>query len=378
MGRFFFGGDMAFSYNDQKPEFSSYIIHSNKFPQQTSLLGMLRFLILRNDEQVFDSEKQEIRDNQKDQATLLIGPKSFMVNGTRGDFGKIKSLGPCFFQAKKDEQWTDLEITPKDELKEYKEKDDEWGKPLNVDFSGCSQEKTHAVINGKKVDVPNMNYNAKGNYPTCYQHGNVVIKENDIFKEEITNGIDRDIETGKVDDNALFKKISYRLKDDFLKDGSLKDVFRFAFYAEVELDGFEKYSGQLVSVGGDSSQFVIGIEKCPEEEKEEQLGCGKRVILTSPSYLTKEDFKKEGGEQLVRFAITDTMPFKCMQTTTKEVKTYNKSNTKYKYDYSTQYFLFVPGSVFYFKTEEDAEAFADRIKSHADFHQIGYNHCLIK
>ena len=58
-GRFFFGGDMTFTIGKQKEtdkskgekdsyqiyneEFSSYIISSLKFPQQTSLLGMLRF-----------------------------------------------------------------------------------------------------------------------------------------------------------------------------------------------------------------------------------------------------------------------------------------------------------------------------------------------
>lgn len=57
--KFFFGGDMTFqvgtnekdSFNEQ---FSSYIIRSAMFPQQTSLLGMLRFLILRNSgEEIF-------------------------------------------------------------------------------------------------------------------------------------------------------------------------------------------------------------------------------------------------------------------------------------------------------------------------------------
>ena len=53
-GRFFFGGDMTFKVgrkdkNEFNEQFSSYIIKSAMFPQQTSLLGMLRFLILSND-----------------------------------------------------------------------------------------------------------------------------------------------------------------------------------------------------------------------------------------------------------------------------------------------------------------------------------------
>ena len=52
--KFFFGGDMTFAIpegNKERKEanrsFSSYIIRSMPFPQQTSLLGMLRFLLLR-------------------------------------------------------------------------------------------------------------------------------------------------------------------------------------------------------------------------------------------------------------------------------------------------------------------------------------------
>ena len=50
--KFFFGGDMTFQVGNAKSDFnerfSSYIIKSSYYPQQTSLLGMLRFLILRN------------------------------------------------------------------------------------------------------------------------------------------------------------------------------------------------------------------------------------------------------------------------------------------------------------------------------------------
>ena len=94
--RFFFGGDMTFQVGkDEKDDFnerySSYIIRSLMYPQQTSLLGMLRFLILRNaGEDVFKDGK--IVDKSK--AKALIGGKSFSVNSghEENDFGMIKSL----------------------------------------------------------------------------------------------------------------------------------------------------------------------------------------------------------------------------------------------------------------------------------------------
>ena len=98
MGKFFFGGDMTFTVNGKDTDFTSYIIRSNKFPQQTSLLGMLRFLVLRNDEVVFNNSSQCITNRKE--AITLIGAKSFEMSGNEGNFGVIKSISPCFSQAK--------------------------------------------------------------------------------------------------------------------------------------------------------------------------------------------------------------------------------------------------------------------------------------
>ena len=338
MGKFFFGGDMTFTVNGKDTDFTSYIIRSNKFPQQTSLLGMLRFLVLRNAEEAFDHFSQSITNREK--ATTLIGKKSFEMSGNEGCFGVIKSISPCFIQAKvEDDKWTMLLLEPK-------------AAQIKVDFS----ESTKAMLNGVEVDIPPMDYDYKKYYETFYKTkgGNQEIKESIIFIEDISNGINRDIHTGKTDDNALFKQVSYRMREGC----------RFAFYAEVDLDKFMDYNGQVVSVGADNSQFVIGISEC-EQQKEEEMK-GNAVTLLSPAYLTKEDLAS------VRFAITETIPFRCMKTETEDVESYNKRNQIY--GYSEKLFLYDTGSVFYFKTESDALAFANELKAHADFYQIGYNH----
>ena len=135
MGKFFFGGDMTFTVNGKDTDFTSYIIRSNKFPQQTSLLGMLRFLILRNDRNVFDSSSQSIIDTTK--AKDLIGDRSFEITGSKGSFGVIKNISPCFVQAKNGDQWTSLSLKPK-------------AAHLKLDFS----KSTMAVLNGMEVKVP--------------------------------------------------------------------------------------------------------------------------------------------------------------------------------------------------------------------------------
>ncbi len=350
-GKFFFGGDMAFKVNGKDTEFTSYIIRSNKFPQQTSLLGMLRFLVLRNDKVAFNLREQKIIDIAK--ANEIIGKSSFLnwdLEEKRA-YGYIESIGPCFLQVRKQSQWTDMQVAPKDAL-------------LNVDFGKSCQ----AVINGVLVEIPEMSYDSKEYYETSYLCGccGKPTNESEIFKEDVCVGINRDIKTGKTEDNALFKQVSYRFNN--------KDCqYRFAFYATVDENvPLASYDGQLVSVGGDSSQFVIGIKEVePMVERHESGTC---VVLESPAYLDNKDKKEDLKD--VRFAITDIIPFKCMKTKTENVKSYNKRNLVE--EYSDGLSLYDKGSVFYFKNKAGAEAFAKKLEGYANFRQIGYNHYRIK
>ena len=106
IGKYFFGGDMTFevgdkSNKDYNSKYSSYIIVSNKFPQQTSLLGMLRYLLLTKSPEVFSLVKNQITN--KSDAANVIGQASFSVMPDHkldekqdSRFGKIVSIGPCF------------------------------------------------------------------------------------------------------------------------------------------------------------------------------------------------------------------------------------------------------------------------------------------
>ncbi|MDR1553105.1 MAG: hypothetical protein LBS69_06555, partial [Prevotellaceae bacterium] len=98
VGSYYFGGEHSFTVGkkeDDNNDLASYIVESNLFPQQTSLLGMLRFWILRNDELAFNLATNRIANEQR--ANELIGKSSFCANEER-NFGKIKGLGVCFLQ----------------------------------------------------------------------------------------------------------------------------------------------------------------------------------------------------------------------------------------------------------------------------------------
>ncbi|HHT23330.1 MAG TPA: hypothetical protein GXZ87_08495 [Bacteroidales bacterium] len=355
--RFFFGGDMKFTVNEKATEFTSYIIQSNKFPQQTSLLGMLRFLLLSNDTTAFDKSKQEITDKTK--ATELIGGNSFNPK-TNNKFGKIKNMSPCFLQKQCGSHWQNIQTAPAD-----------YG--MNVRFNDT----VTASINGQQVEIPQMNYNPKEyREPVYLCAGNCEIKESEIFQKDIRNGINRDIKTGQVKENALFKQVFYRLNEGY----------RFAFEADVEdlsepteeHKDITAYNEQLVQVGADGSMFIIGIEK--EENKqnenievqeiyEEQENVnGIIVVLLSPSLIKAEDLKS------VRFAVTQTIPFKCIQTDVEKTTSYNREKEE---RHSNKYNLYDTGSVFYFKTNEECISFVKKLKQQEAFYNIGYNHYQI-
>ena len=188
-----------------------------------------------------------------------------------------------------------------------------------------------------------------------------------------------------MDENAYFKQVCYRFNDKIYeykkneeknrwerkKDSIVKKVtYSFAFYAELDITDEEllKYNtNNLVSLGGDNSQFIIEIRPDEPEKNNTQGNC---VVLESPAFLYPDELQE------VRFAITDTIPFKCMKTKTETVQTYNIG--RHRYDYSEGLNLYDRGSVFYLRDEEKAKEFTTKLESHADFYQIGYNHYRIK
>ena len=353
--KFFFGGDMTFQVGTNEKDkfneqFSSYIIQSSMFPQQTSLLGMMRFLILRNNKEAF--KDGQILDKVK--AKTLIGGQSFTVNSDghgENNFGLIKGLSHVRILRKCGEAKAScLEFAPL------------FGE---LDFTKASA----GTYNMKDVYIPGLTdkeYKAKeglsakltdGKKSYDFKQGEDLEKEG-VFVEDRRIGIDRNIKTGKVENAALFKQISYRFNN---KNAS----YCFVFDAEVgDSLNLEDCSGQLVSIGGDNSQFVIGIKK-DEKTEDNIVPINNAVRLLSPTFLTRAE------AQTAKFAITRLMPFRFLKSEMDKVKSYHILSGNLTR--SDRYELYSPGSVFYFENNEQKEAFTNLIKAKKEFRQIGYN-----
>lgn len=379
-GKYFFGGDMTFSVgktsrkkNDKKltakeekqikynTQYSSYIINSEKFPQQTSLLGMLRFLLLRNNPKVFDGNKI-IGD--KGIVSNLIGKNSFRANdGEINEFGKIKELSPCFLlrEFEQDNKLVSRMVTRL---------------PMDYGFEKVVLSKNNNLsYNDNNINLGTITrkdekgepkpYSAKDGISTRYGHNDgTIFDENEIFIEDQRIGISRNIETGKTEDDALFKQVNYRLADEFC----------FAFYAMIEMD-ITPYSNQIVSLGADSSQFVIQITNMDDADVLPHValpvsnvpteGCCGKIVLTSPSIIDVEKAK------LPDFAMAETIPFKYMKTEISRTTSYHRLSG---IEHSEKEELFQTGSVFYFKSQENCINFKKELDKRIDFRQIGYNY----
>lgn len=360
--KFFFGGDMTFQVGvkefpknwkeladekekarikeqvEENTRYSSYIIQSSMFPQQTSLLGMLRFLILRN------AGDEIFKDGQivdKTTAKKLIGERSFMVN-QNNDFKTIKNLSHIRICRTKNDQSTDFEFAPL-----FKALSLENGTVGSYNLNGCC--------------IPSLTqdeYDAKKGIETMLTDGIEKIELDDIFVKDRRIGINRDINTGIVDDGALFKQISYRFNRE-------KANYCFVFDADIEDKiPFESYSGQIVSVGGDNSQFVIGISK-NVKTSDSIKPYDKAIWLLSPTFLTRAEAKE------AKFAVTKLLSFRFLKSEMDKVNSYNILNRELVR--SERYELYAPGSVFYFENENQKQEFIKVIESKKDFRQIGYN-----
>lgn len=349
LGKFFFGGDMTFKINNKETDFSSYIIHSFMTPQQTSILGMMRFLILSNCDEAFNIKENHIKDKKK--ADLLIGEKGFTVckDHKEMNYCSILRIGPCFvldiqnqmpyFKASRD---TDLQI----------------GESNEVD----------ATVNGMHFQIPDIyfkgeketrHFTGKDYLPHYYQSldGMNLKKEEELFIEDIRIGINKNY-SGKTESEAFYKQISYRLKENFC----------FAFEVEVS-DSINltdcRYNKQIVKLGADDSYFVFEAEQI-EKNLYPVLENELKVVLLSDTYLP------DLSTCHLRFAITEVRPFRFLSiTNSTDTKDYN---VKYKSSRSAErYDLYRAGSVFYFENKKDKEIFCKQIDSYADFKQIGYN-----
>jgi CRISPR-associated protein Cmr3 len=369
--KFFFGGETTFlrskiadkekkiselSEEERKlrefdESFSSYVVKSNLFPQQTSLLGMLRFLFLSNSD-CFSGGK--IKPGKQADVAKLIGETSFKLDDsdfTEMNFGKIKKIYPCFIRRKiENSDWEDFIFAP-----------------FDYTLKG-SFESDWSLLDTEKAAIPVIdNYNQKDGLPHLYVNEIGKLNEDDVFKKDIRIGIDRNFD-GKTKTGAYYKQIFYR----FVKD--LQQDFQFAFY--VDLEEIPTNKNLIVSLGGDNTRFRLTAEKVSDTSKiklprnylenKNFNNCYANIVLISESFIEKE------AMQNCIFSINETVSFRFLNSNidTEHYQKFSGNNHLYRND--KKYNLYSRGSVFYFADKEKIDTFESLLKNDR-FRQIGYN-----
>jgi CRISPR-associated protein Cmr3 len=309
---FLFGGDNTFGKIGDK-ENGTYLVKSRQFPQQSAILGMLKKEMMIQDGVLTRKVRGEWVDKHlKEQTKELVGFEKFdIASQTPQDFGKLKSLSPIFLQ-----------------------KDDErFIKKVDID----SFEYKEGLLKGynPKEDIYDNFVSLKSNKK---------LSSDDIFQEIEQTGNKKGGE-----DNSLFKKTSYLLKDDF----------RFALYIESEYE----LKDSIVSLGADGSSFYMQAKQ--SDEKLDYTDKNGYLTLLSDAYIT---VALKGN---CDFAITSEISFKNLinkkSAMTKNQKPEkNKQNNPFKK--SKKVYLYEKGSVFINPSSDLLENL-----NNATCQKIGYN-----
>jgi len=326
---FFFGGEQTFG----EGESVNYFAKSMFFPQQTTLLGMLRKEILIKEGLLTKKIRGEWIDKPlKEKAKKLIGNTKFSLNQDENfknnNFGVIKSISSVFLEKEndffilvKDFFKYDVEIKEPIVLKGFTAKDG---------------------IDTKFIDIKDFNNQ---------------LKFSDVFEEVIQVGNRKIAKAGKSftsDDkkDGFFKKLSF----------NLKNRIKFAFLVDSSYN-LEKLNDNIVFLGADRGKFLINVTQKEDINLEDNrvfpFKSFSYIILLSDSYL------KKPLKELCKFAITSEVTFKFLQN--------DFTNGKRKLKKSNLYYFYEKGSIFI----DPTESFYKDINKNSLI-QIGYNKFIKK
>lgn len=239
---YFFGGEVTFGDNLAT---QNYRVRSNYLPQQSAVLGLMRYEILRQKGCLFENKPK------KEDVEKLVGSKGFDPTQpqiqSQTSYGIIQRISPLFIENRSEKRfYTPLPL-------DYN---------INVSFDGT----INALYNGKEKPLPKIetetiekkeafksktydNYLfwcspgiSEANADSPFEK----VRVDEIFKETEQVGIQK-----QGGDDAFFKQTLIRLDD----------KYNFAFTVEVSEDLDLEKCPAIVPWGGNQSRFKIEIEK---------------------------------------------------------------------------------------------------------------------
>lgn len=410
LDKFFFGQKKTFGDDN-----ANYFVYSSHFPQQTTLLGLLRYQLLQiAGEDVFKDNK--IQDTNK--AAKLIGKQSFSpFVKDKLQFGIIESLSPVFIIDKKNDEDKEEHFLPVGRrFQKKKEK-----APYSLLHLSCKAGCPPIFESRESQKEKEEAYDPKKGLASCWlsSNGSTLLNEEDFFIKDERIGIRKDYE-GATNDDAFFCQRYYRFKNfkkvveneegNECKQPPVRE-HDFCFATVLEIEGeieHKKLNGKIVYLGGERQPFLMEVNEVSEETfklniesstftaeayykslfKTFKLNIESSTLTSDEKHYTvvllSDAMIEPEHLEGVRFASTEVKDFACLLTHVWTKKFYNKENKRQEHylkesatALSLQKELYARGSVFYFDTKEQAELFCDNLKKVPNFHTIGYNHTIV-
>ncbi|GHU64267.1 hypothetical protein FACS1894160_3750 [Bacteroidia bacterium] len=313
---YFFGGEQE--------QIADYYLKGNSIPQQTALLGMLRYQILLQNGLL---ENNRIKDDVD--AAKWIGKESFQYSNATQTFGKVDSISSCYLVEKTD---TDT----KKYLPTHPVYMEGWEVIDGNYFLPSYDPKKYYRLRWKNIENPN----------------DVV---DDFFDEVERVGVDKNY-TGQTDNDSFYKQVWLKLS---ICRENVNHDFSFGFYVTIADD--VKLENANVNLGKENSVFRMSvIEETASDEVHEPNA--NAIVLVCDAYVDPEIL------QQCDFAVCDTLPFRNLVNQT--AKTHNHYDL---HKSTTLLQLLKRGTILIANDSKQIEAIGNSLNKYANFVKIGYN-----
>lgn len=359
---FYFGNERTLGADN-----ANYFVSSNYFPQQTTLLGMLRYRLLEMKGWLRDSYGKS-KASAKEMEDL-IGARSFNAQTPNSDqdFGAIDAIFPVFL-----EQDSDY-LLPGALNRNYQLKNTE--KESTERWSGLHFEtrKYIPILDGFDYKKPIEEHFISASSPDETR------SYKEIFQDYDQVGITK-MQDGEPDNKAFYKQTRVSFKN---------TTTRFVFFARIreeegqDLENFVKKYPEIV-MGGERSMFSMTVQETEPDlnifktylKNSDQNTSQAQIILLSDAFALPAIYNQ------TCFAVTNTRDFRHIVTgnQTTNHSDLGKGTASGKPYKSDGFQLLEKGSVLYPSIKNDAgnfsavEALSDQAKA---FRKIGYNTFLL-
>jgi CRISPR-associated protein Cmr3 len=379
--RFFFGSEKTFGKNNQ----DSYFVRSRYYPQQTTILGMLRYLLLFQNDLMDKTGKV----SNEDAANQLIGKSGFSpVSDT--NYGKILSISPIFIDGSDGTYLTlsrEYAVQPWKDLYSLRTQLSVF--PLH--FEWVKHETIYSpLLRGitPKSIFPDLLINERNGTirPLQPMEGLSKTIGSPVFQNEMQVGITK--KEKHEEDEAGF----YKQEGLWMNRG-----FSYMFYLELEKEDSFVLQDADVPMGSDQSWFHFECKKCvdtidklslqklvfnhAQDVFKQNNPLSSKMVLLSDVWLPLDSYKTIFPSERV-FSSCDTLTFRYIESLNEKQKRdrdnfYLANNSIRLRKSILTKVLLKRGGVFYFQSsEEKAKAMNLLQKESSAFYKIGYNYAI--